>query len=248
MTDSTHISTHFQGKNRILTIWPEGAITHDGDGKKKTSFDVASSMETELQRLERRLQAVEHDDRLSPKGKKDKRADEQYRVLLALSAQMERLDNDAHVSEKIERMQVEEAIGQRSKDDVRGTLIDLAVAEQLRGMDSVKMTASLSTDSMDEAELYAAATLPRILTGLTEDQVNRARTNAVYRHNPGQAAINQVDNESRQAAYNALRKAYQLASDGLPREKRKQAGEQMFRRFDSTVSVEGMKDSSEAAA
>lgn len=182
------------------------------------------------------MQAVQGDDRLSAKGRRDKRIEEQHKTLLLLSGQMNRLDSDANLAERLERHQVEDAIGERDKGDMRGTLIDLAVAEQLRNMDPMKLSTSLSMDSMGDAELYAAATLPGILTGLDDDKISRARVNAVYRSNPSQAAANQVAHEARQAANDALRTTYRLAGDGVLPEKRRQiVGKQMYHRFDKSV-------------
>lgn len=236
MSNESYISQEFQGQNRILALWPEGAPTHDANTKKQTvAYSVASKTADLLGKLEGTLSGITNNKELSELGQRKQRETEGAHALKVLGAQLKRIKDDSAIADRLEKNAVQDAIGDREKDDVRGTLIDLEIAKHLKAMDPSKLIAQLGTDTMDGDLLYVAATMPAILTGLKPEQVARAKVNAVYRHDPTKAAMNQVEGEARQAAYSAIEKAYKLIAAGVPHDKRKDADIQLYRTMDATA-------------
>lgn len=243
---NTHFSTKFEGNLKVLAIWPDGTRLRDTTGKARAPLQAVEGCDHVLGRLDAAIARVKANTDLSAQGQKKEVAKLAANSLKEIGRELRRLDADTTNGEMVEEKLVNLAIGERAKDDVRGTLIDLAVAERLRETDHAKINTRLRLDELPRDELYAIATLPPILTGMKPDMIDRARINLVYKTDPVEATNIQSDMETRAAANTAIAKAYELVAAKVDRTERRTADEMLFDRYEKTTRQQFTPDPQEA--
>lgn len=174
------ITAAMNGNSKRLAFWQ--ANRHDG--RIGDLYKLVKSAKTALEGHWQAAGMIEADARRSAVAKADdKTADARERLRALGKVVSDYTRQSREVEQEAADLMAVPAYG---RDDAPLVLIDLALAERMRGMDAAALSAKLLLGA-DPAMLRAAVRLPAELTGLTESMRAKAMRNAVFRDHPERA-------------------------------------------------------------
>lgn len=194
------ITSALNGNVKRLTFWR--AERHDG--RTGELYKLVQGAKSVLEGHWQAAGMIEADARRSESAKADDTAADARDRLRALGKLVRDFTRQHQEAEQEAAALL--AIPEYGPNDAPQVLIDLALAERMRGMDAAALAPKLLTGT-DPAMLRAAVRLPTALTGLSESLRARAMREAVYRDQPARAQ----EVEDVQTALVDTRRALQVA-------------------------------------
>lgn len=171
-------------KTHMIAPWPYGR-----EGVIGELYQRAKRVESILTAYDAKVAKIRGDARLSPKAQLDDQKAAAEEAVKALAVSQKLVNNI--VESEAEEQQGQAAVEPYKPTDAVTVAIDLALAEQIRGPYASKVTAMINLGAHPRL-LEALIRLPVELTGVTEDQRQRAITQAIYRKDPARAELNQT--------------------------------------------------------